>query len=196
MVAKCALESVIEQIVRFLVPLQVGLRVANAAELLARRIVGKARSAGLRANAAGPKERSRVQLGAAHEHGVERQAVYSRSPSLRLHVVQSSHVPVWGRVHPACNPRCSARGCDPALRSSRWRSTRSSLRCSRCPLTFRSGTLTTGTFVGHWKGCRTRTTYLKPICISRCCPCSLQYALRAYTAPQTAQHRKHSVFYT
>jgi hypothetical protein len=38
MVAKCALEGVIEQIVRFLVPLQVGVQVANAAELLARRI--------------------------------------------------------------------------------------------------------------------------------------------------------------
>jgi hypothetical protein len=38
LVAKCALEGVIEQVVRLLVPLQVGVQVANAAELLARRI--------------------------------------------------------------------------------------------------------------------------------------------------------------
>ena len=38
LVAKCVLEGMIEEIVRFLVPLQVGVQVANAAELLARRV--------------------------------------------------------------------------------------------------------------------------------------------------------------
>ena len=38
LVAKCALEGVIEHVVQLLVPLQVGVQVSNAAELVARRI--------------------------------------------------------------------------------------------------------------------------------------------------------------